>query len=587
MNDLTLWVDAVCINQSDLPEKSQQVAVMGQIYRKCAQVQIWLGCDASQCRLTRPPLSGSTVTGGISGEIDPFSIIRLLADDRHISEWPCFHAQDGHAHNDHGRRVVAYKANDDFNTMCGGFLTVDQSPWWTRIWTVQEAILPRTGLLIYDTWTTSLQTITDCGLHYHKHIWSDCCRNAESKLPGAIRTALKEFCSVARNLHAHRIRIGNVSVELPDLQEQHIAYGFRECEDPRDKVYGLLGITDDPLFRPDYTLSKEEVFFQATYQMLCYKRGALKILTGPQYGPAPGKWASWVRDFDAPSDRLGAEIASDRYGMHYSAIFDASGSHKSNFMLLRAPPRTTGGKANQVGLKVVGRRVGNVAFVSEDAQIELSGGEGEKGRHDFRKWMLDVLDRNAVNNSANADTPSNAGRDLNMINRFWKALLGGEDLIPGTELAVEDFNKFTPAMIQWLTRFLAWLKEENSTVNMAHDRVVTIATHGRCCFETETNGQGLCYPSTCVGDEVWVLDGGKVPFVLRSTYLDQEERQALRPWDSQEFRLRGENESRESRQAGEAPDGYYQFIGDCYLDGYMNSEAVQNSTFRECSIVLV
>ncbi|KAH6862917.1 heterokaryon incompatibility protein-domain-containing protein, partial [Alternaria alternata] len=44
-NDLTLWVDAVCINQSDNSEKSQQVALMGQIYRQCAQVRIWLGCD--------------------------------------------------------------------------------------------------------------------------------------------------------------------------------------------------------------------------------------------------------------------------------------------------------------------------------------------------------------------------------------------------------------------------------------------------------------------------------------------------------------------------------------------------------------
>jgi hypothetical protein len=138
-----------------------------------------------------------------------------------------------------------------------------------------------------------------------------------------------------------------------------------------------------------------------------------------------------------------------------------------------------------------------------------------------------------------------------------------------------------------LAWFVAWLKEENGTANVAHDRVVSVATHGRCYFKTETNNQGLCYPSTCVGDEVWVLDGGTVPFILRSTYLDQEERQALRPWDPQEFTPNGENESRESRQSGEAPEGYYQFIGDCYLDGYMNGEAVQNNTFRERSIVLV
>ncbi|ROW10976.1 hypothetical protein VMCG_00876 [Cytospora schulzeri] len=39
----TLWVDAVCINQKDNAEKGPQVQMMGQIYFKAAQVLIWLG----------------------------------------------------------------------------------------------------------------------------------------------------------------------------------------------------------------------------------------------------------------------------------------------------------------------------------------------------------------------------------------------------------------------------------------------------------------------------------------------------------------------------------------------------------------
>lgn len=40
---LALWVDALCINQSDLNEKSEQVRKMNQIYRKAYNVCIWLG----------------------------------------------------------------------------------------------------------------------------------------------------------------------------------------------------------------------------------------------------------------------------------------------------------------------------------------------------------------------------------------------------------------------------------------------------------------------------------------------------------------------------------------------------------------
>jgi hypothetical protein len=38
-----LWIDAICINQRDIAERGHQVAVMGQIYEKAAEVQVWLG----------------------------------------------------------------------------------------------------------------------------------------------------------------------------------------------------------------------------------------------------------------------------------------------------------------------------------------------------------------------------------------------------------------------------------------------------------------------------------------------------------------------------------------------------------------
>jgi hypothetical protein len=38
-----LWIDAICINQSDLGEKGHQVALMGQIYRNAQRVVVWLG----------------------------------------------------------------------------------------------------------------------------------------------------------------------------------------------------------------------------------------------------------------------------------------------------------------------------------------------------------------------------------------------------------------------------------------------------------------------------------------------------------------------------------------------------------------
>src|SRR3954471_19944384 len=38
-----IWIDQLCINQSDIVEKSQQVAMMPQIYKNCKEVFLWLG----------------------------------------------------------------------------------------------------------------------------------------------------------------------------------------------------------------------------------------------------------------------------------------------------------------------------------------------------------------------------------------------------------------------------------------------------------------------------------------------------------------------------------------------------------------
>lgn len=38
-----IWIDQICIHQDDLQERSQQVSIMGDIYRNCQCVLVWLG----------------------------------------------------------------------------------------------------------------------------------------------------------------------------------------------------------------------------------------------------------------------------------------------------------------------------------------------------------------------------------------------------------------------------------------------------------------------------------------------------------------------------------------------------------------
>ncbi|PVH69009.1 HET-domain-containing protein [Cadophora sp. DSE1049] len=45
--DKWLWIDAVCIDQCNIFEKSAQVAMMGDIYSSASQVVVWLGSNTS------------------------------------------------------------------------------------------------------------------------------------------------------------------------------------------------------------------------------------------------------------------------------------------------------------------------------------------------------------------------------------------------------------------------------------------------------------------------------------------------------------------------------------------------------------
>ncbi|CAI9637473.1 unnamed protein product [Alternaria burnsii] len=574
--DLVLWVDAVCINQSDATEKSHQVAFMGKIYEQCAQVRIWLGCDSSRCSLTRSSSHASNAEDESHGAVDPFEIVYHLADDRHITEWPCFVTQ-----SDSGQDTIVYETNDRFDIIIEAFKAVAESSWWSRMWTAQEAILPERGLLTYDIWSTSLQTITNFGANHYRH-FSVCCRDAVQQFPSDYFTPLSNLTSITINLHGSRNMDGPSHVKRSNLRSKHITHGYRECKDPRDKVYGLLGIADDMSLKPDYTWDVHEVFMRTACHMIYHERGTLRSLIGFQYGPAPGKWASWVRQFDTSFSVLESAIAINREHIYDSAIFDASDGRESKGVLLVRQSQSETPRANQVGLKVEGTRVGTVSSVSQ----MTNNGKRER----YTEFMLEALHWNGIDIAADyhaCDNPSGeVGSYPDNFVRFWRTLLGGADIPQNSSIHPFHSTKFTTASMHRLDSFLSCVRDDVD-FDPSLTGTIVVATYMRRCFKTSNSGYGLCYPSARVGDEVWVLNGSRVPFILRPTYLNQKEREALKPLDEQAFRMDGKFLFKDDHQPGNAPEGYYEFIGDCYLDGFMHGEAMQNDTFQEQTIVLV
>jgi hypothetical protein len=45
---MVVWIDAICIDQGSIDERSKQVLRMGEIFRQADRVLIWLGDEANQ-----------------------------------------------------------------------------------------------------------------------------------------------------------------------------------------------------------------------------------------------------------------------------------------------------------------------------------------------------------------------------------------------------------------------------------------------------------------------------------------------------------------------------------------------------------
>ena len=110
----SFWIDALCINQSDVAERNGQVEIMGSIYASASQVYIWLGPSKASSDWIFDALSRGSTLSAVSQNI------RLL-----------------HASNVNTRQQLQ-----------DGWLWILQRQYWGRMWIVQEVLLAKELTLV-------------------------------------------------------------------------------------------------------------------------------------------------------------------------------------------------------------------------------------------------------------------------------------------------------------------------------------------------------------------------------------------------------------------------------------------------------
>ncbi|CAK4034187.1 Hypothetical predicted protein [Lecanosticta acicola] len=247
-----IWIDAVCIDQGNDAEKTEQVAMMGRIFAKATDVLIWLGDPEASDDF----VDGDTKAGASMNDCETLteavSIIQKLADGSHFHDLPYFETCT--ASSCPGRLSRSERGWPCALKCLRACLDVE---WFTRTWTVQEIVLARSATVLRGPISVPWQLIEQAWANWQGHL-DTCCGE----------------CIFTLNMHDFQV-IQRIAVEVNVLtltrsqmsrgQALHrvlIKFRSKQATDPRDKIYGVLGLQSKDCvaeLSPDYTRSLSDV----------------------------------------------------------------------------------------------------------------------------------------------------------------------------------------------------------------------------------------------------------------------------------------------------------------------------------------
>jgi hypothetical protein len=328
-----LWIDALCINQAENEEKSWQVKLMKEIYQNADYVSVWLGpADATSNTVMDFLHSFGTKAMACGIDYGP-----ELAKERWrelVSQAPSSLYRstrqvifDAPYSPGNGLTFPLANLDDLYYSISGrdvsgqmfpvdGMIDLYTRSWWGRIWVLQEITLAKKAHFICGTKMVSRRRCTatlnafcafravimERGINHgierikysksltgrvfdHRPTVMLCARNLFRGTPYPLLALLRMTC------------IGDCETFL-DHHFQNL-----DATDPRDKIYGLLGLVADRELlelglEPNYTQSCREIYTNVAAALL--KQGHLCILSLCQFPKTQLELPSWAPDWSKP-----------------------------------------------------------------------------------------------------------------------------------------------------------------------------------------------------------------------------------------------------------------------------------------------
>ncbi|KAH8811230.1 heterokaryon incompatibility protein-domain-containing protein [Xylogone sp. PMI_703] len=265
----TLWIDAICINQTDVDERSDQVQIMTEIYRRSLQTLVWLGDRSAHSHLVFEKLNellSEKQSGGVETGFQPANLKSSFL--RYA-----------------GNTQPGYR-DDDFE---GAVISFAEREWFDRVWVVQEVGVARKARIIcgdqdmdWDDFSTGVEIGVKRGIF-------------STVFLGVVR---KDIFQNFRAITELKKETGHDGIPADELLRLLTTFRPREATDPSDKCFALLGLVDG---------SHTELGLQADYRLSTnkvYSRTAVAILSNSNNLDLLGQCVNGSQEnpqFDLPS----------------------------------------------------------------------------------------------------------------------------------------------------------------------------------------------------------------------------------------------------------------------------------------------
>ncbi|KAF5585567.1 heterokaryon incompatibility (het-6OR allele) [Fusarium pseudocircinatum] len=616
--DWYLWIDAICIDQTNQREREIQVGIMSEIYGMAARVDIWLGDGgreaAEAIRLTRTLSSLAAEKHGSEVSLDKSEI--------EIAGLPPIPSE-------------AWKP----------FVGLLDRNWFRRAWVIQETVLARQAFVFLgNSESISWEQLASALMMIQRLGWYPNATLAMARVeeiswtPGpyaihfitVIRMALESLKTPEDHPQISVIEDLTGPDNWKTTASSHLAYmmmvGHKfKITNARDRVYSLLGMVNIAAsymglprcdLEVNYDASVAEVFTAATANILnhCNHLGFISLAGIAEFHSGTlnlpsGDIPSWVPNFlNEPSAARTApilfpwargkvQVDAARYSEIGSLGFNIIGSRLSV-------------QAQRIGQILPGSyQFYDIAYyfqVEPFADLLLRCGQRYKvtgelsieafwrtfifgaNMHDsidiselgalFKAWLCYILfqylrvwdtsmkvDQRLVFLEQLTNFQSLVARDGEVAHDMFPSIewvkqmlqkLGASDP-PDSQLAsIFSFMARTSSLGGFSEEFdLEWTsmvaKELADTFILAAKYASLLGTYAsqRRVFLTDEGHIGLAFASALVGDSVWVVSSCPVPLLLRPR-----------------------------------ADGTYQLIGDSYVHGIMQGEAVKDNGWEEITM---